>query len=52
MQYQVLLDPAKIYSYHIPVPQVLAALAANNANTVAAFTRRASNSFTCADWAW
>src|SRR5258708_22384411 len=32
MQYQVLLDPAKIYSYHIPMPQVLAALAANNAN--------------------
>src|SRR6202035_697620 len=32
MQYQVLLDPAKIYSYHITVPQVLAALAANNAN--------------------
>ena len=23
MQYQVLLDPAKIYNYHIPVPQVL-----------------------------
>src|ERR1700732_1711943 len=28
MQYQVLLDPAKIYNYHIPVPQVMAALAA------------------------
>src|ERR1700681_1933322 len=26
MQYQVLLDPTKIYSYHIPMPQVLAAL--------------------------
>src|SRR2546427_7538351 len=37
MQYQVLLDPAKIYSYHIPVPQVLAALAANNANTGGGF---------------
>src|SRR5712691_10046426 len=37
MEYQVLLDPAKIYSYHIPVPQVLAALAANNANTGGGF---------------
>ena len=37
MQYQVLLDPAKIYSYHLPVPQVLAALAANNANTGGGF---------------
>src|ERR1700719_4258080 len=32
MEYQVLLDPTRIYSYHVPVPQVLAALAANNAN--------------------
>jgi cobalt-zinc-cadmium resistance protein CzcA len=37
MQYQVLLDPAKIYNYHIPVPQVLAALAANNANAGGGF---------------
>jgi heavy metal efflux system protein len=37
MQYQVLLDPARIYSYHIPVPQVLAALAANNSNTGGGF---------------
>ena len=37
MQYQVLLDPAKIYGYHIPVPQVLTALAANNANTGGGF---------------
>jgi cobalt-zinc-cadmium resistance protein CzcA len=32
MQYQVLLDPARIYSYHISVAQVLAALSANNSN--------------------
>src|ERR1700685_2488973 len=37
MQYQVLLDPAKIYSYHIPLPQVLNALAANNANAGGGF---------------
>src|SRR3984957_14343314 len=27
MQYQVLLDPAKIYNYHIPVAQVVTAIA-------------------------
>src|SRR6202790_4789472 len=32
MQYQVLLDPKKIYNYHVSVPQVVAALSANNAN--------------------
>src|SRR5580693_3290678 len=32
MQYQVLLDPSRIYGYHLTVPQVTAALAANNAN--------------------
>jgi len=37
MQYQVLLDPAKIYSYHIPVPQVLNALTANNSNAGGGF---------------
>src|ERR1700693_3483275 len=37
MQYQVLLDPAKIYSYHIALPQVLAALNANNANAGGGF---------------
>ena len=37
MQYQVLLDPAKIYSYHIPVAQVLTALQANNANAGGGF---------------
>jgi cobalt-zinc-cadmium resistance protein CzcA len=37
MQYQVLLDPARIYGYHITVPQVVQALAANNANTGGGF---------------
>jgi heavy metal efflux system protein len=42
MQYQVLLDPVKIYSYHIPVPQVLSALAANNGNAGGGFYSQGS----------
>src|SRR6202035_2404864 len=45
MQYQVLLDPAKIYSYHIPLPQVLNALAANNANAGGGFYSQGSQFF-------
>ncbi len=37
MQYQVLLDPARIYGYHLTVPQVVQALANNNANTGGGF---------------
>ncbi len=37
MQYQVLLDPARIYGYHLTVPQVTQALAANNANAGGGF---------------
>ncbi|HEY6291032.1 MAG TPA: CusA/CzcA family heavy metal efflux RND transporter [Terriglobia bacterium] len=37
MQYQVLLDPARLYSYHLTVPQVMQALAANNGNTGGGF---------------
>src|ERR1043166_2110326 len=37
MQYQVLLDPARIYGYHLTVPQVTAALSANNANAGGGF---------------
>jgi cobalt-zinc-cadmium resistance protein CzcA len=37
MQYQVLLDPARIYGYHLTVPQVETALAANNANAGGGF---------------
>ena len=37
MQYQVLLDPARIYGYHLTVPQVTTALSANNANAGGGF---------------
>src|ERR1700726_1618410 len=37
MQYQVLLDPARIYGYHLTIPQVTAALAANNSNAGGGF---------------
>ncbi len=37
MQYQVLLDPAKIYGYHLTVPQVMTALGANNSNAGGGF---------------
>jgi cobalt-zinc-cadmium resistance protein CzcA len=37
MQYQVLLDPARIYGYHLTVPQVVQALANNNANAGGGF---------------
>jgi heavy metal efflux system protein len=37
MQYQVLLDPARLYAYHITVAQVTQALSANNANAGGGF---------------
>ena len=37
MQYQVLLDPARLYNFHIPVAQVVTALTANNANAGGGF---------------
>jgi cobalt-zinc-cadmium resistance protein CzcA len=37
MQYQVLLDPTKLYGYHLSVPQVMAAIAANNSNAGGGF---------------
>jgi cobalt-zinc-cadmium resistance protein CzcA len=37
MQYQVLLDPVRIYGFHITVPQVVQALSANNANAGGGF---------------
>ena len=45
MQYQVLLDPAKLYSYHTPLPQVLAALSANNANAGGGFYSQGAQFF-------
>jgi heavy metal efflux system protein len=37
MQYQVLLDPARLYSYHITVPTIVQQLATNNANAGGGF---------------
>jgi len=37
MQYQVLLDPAKLYGYHLSVPVVIQQLANNNANAGGGF---------------
>src|SRR5512140_775200 len=37
MQYQVLLDPSRLYGYHLTVPQVIQALSVNNANTGGGF---------------
>src|SRR6202142_902624 len=37
MEYHVLLDPARLYNYHLPVVQVISALTANNANTGGGF---------------
>src|SRR5579863_2554071 len=37
MQYQVLLDPARLYGYHITVPQIIQHLSVNNANTGGGF---------------
>src|SRR6202163_4685940 len=45
MQYQVLLDPARLYGYHLTVPQVVQALAANNANAGGGFYSQGSQFF-------
>jgi cobalt-zinc-cadmium resistance protein CzcA len=37
MQYHVLMDPARLYGYHLTVPQVATALAANNSNAGGGF---------------
>ncbi len=37
MQYQVELDPGRLYGYHLTVPQVIAALTANNSNAGGGF---------------
>jgi cobalt-zinc-cadmium resistance protein CzcA len=37
MQYQVLLDPSRLYGYHLTVPQVIQALSANNSNAGGGF---------------
>src|SRR5277367_3296807 len=37
MEYHVLLDPVKLYNYHLPVVQVVSAITANNSNTGGGF---------------
>jgi cobalt-zinc-cadmium resistance protein CzcA len=37
MQYQVLLDPTRLYGFHLTVPQVMQSLAANNSNAGGGF---------------
>ncbi len=37
MQYQVLLDPARLFGYHLAVPGVIQSLSANNGNTGGGF---------------
>jgi cobalt-zinc-cadmium resistance protein CzcA len=37
MQYQVLLDPARLFAYHMTVPQVIQQLSVNNSNTGGGF---------------
>ncbi len=37
MQYQVVLDPAKLYSYHLTVPTVIQQLSVNNSNAGGGF---------------
>jgi cobalt-zinc-cadmium resistance protein CzcA len=37
MQYQVLLDPARLYAYHITVPTVIQQLSVNNSNAGGGF---------------
>jgi heavy metal efflux system protein len=45
MQYQVLLDPARLYAYHTPLAGILAALSANNANAGGGFYSQGSQFF-------
>ena len=45
MQYQVLVDPAKLYGYHTALAQVLSALSANNANAGGGFYSQGSQFF-------
>ena len=42
MQYQVLLDPAKLFSYHITVPAVVQQLSVNNSNAGGGFYSQGS----------
>ncbi len=45
MQYQVLLDPARLYGYHLTVPQVLQQLSVNNSNAGGGFYSQGGQSY-------
>ena len=45
MQYQVLLDPAKLYAYHVTVPTVLQQLSVNNSNAGGGFYEQDDQSY-------
>ncbi|MGB6975259.1 MAG: CusA/CzcA family heavy metal efflux RND transporter [Terracidiphilus sp.] len=45
MQYQVLLDPAKLYAYHVTVPTVLQQLSVNNSNAGGGFYEQGDQSY-------
>jgi cobalt-zinc-cadmium resistance protein CzcA len=52
MQYQVLLDPNKLFAYGVTVPQVTQQLATTMPMPAAASIRRAASSTTSAAWDW
>src|ERR1700733_5781040 len=45
MQYQVLLDPAKLYAYHLTVPTVMQQLSVNNSNAGGGFYPQGDQSY-------
>ena len=45
MQYQVLLDPAKLYAYHLTVPTVIQQLSVNNSNAGGGFYAQGDQSY-------
>jgi len=45
MEYQVLLDPAKLYAYHLTVPTVIQQLSVNNSNAGGGFYTQGDQSY-------
>jgi Cu/Ag efflux pump CusA len=52
MQYQVLLDPNKLFAYGVSVPQIFSSSATITPTRAAASIRKADSSFTSAAWDW
>ena len=52
MQYQVLLDPRKLFAYNIPIAQVAQQLGNNNANAGGGFYSQGGQFYTSGAWAW